>query len=134
MYRLNDEQQRIVADAAAVADAQIAPHAARVDQNAAFPRESIAALGERGLLGLTVPAAFGGLGQGLRTMAAALDEVAQRCASTAMVYLMHLCGVACYAAAPGQDRAAASRGGRRAAPEHARLQRDAARAAISGRR
>ena len=33
-------------------------------------------------------------------MAAALDEVAQRCSSTAMVYLMHLCGVACYAAAP----------------------------------
>jgi alkylation response protein AidB-like acyl-CoA dehydrogenase len=32
-------------------------------------------------------------------MAAALDEVAQRCSSTAMVYLMHLCGVACYAAA-----------------------------------
>ena len=33
-------------------------------------------------------------------MAATLDAVAQRCASTAMVYLMHLCGVACYAAAP----------------------------------
>ncbi len=28
MYRLNDEQQRIVADAAAVADAQIGPQAA----------------------------------------------------------------------------------------------------------
>ena len=29
-----------------------------------------------------------------------IDAVAQRCPSTAMVYLMHLCGVACYAAAP----------------------------------
>src|SRR6267142_2321965 len=102
MYRLNDEQQRVVAEATAVADTHIRPHAATVDQNAAFPRQSIAALGERGLLGLTIPAAHGGLGHGLRTMAATLDTVAQRCPSTAMVYLMHLCGVACYAAAPGK--------------------------------
>src|SRR6188508_1611856 len=74
MYRLNDEQQRIVATAAA--------------------------LGADGLLGLTVPASHGGLGQGHRTAAAVIDALAQRCPSTAMVYLMHLCGVACYAAAP----------------------------------
>ena len=55
-------------------------------------------------------------------MAAVLDEVAQRCASTAMVYLMHLCGVACYATAPDKTGAHfASR--RRAAPVHAGLQR-----------
>jgi alkylation response protein AidB-like acyl-CoA dehydrogenase len=100
MYRLNNEQQRIVADAATLADAQIRPGAASVDQNAAFPRQSIAALGQRGLLGLTVPTAYGGLGQGLRTMAAVLDTVAQRCPSTSMVYLMHLCAVACYVTAP----------------------------------
>ena len=100
MYRLNDEQQRVVSDAAVVADVTIRPRAARVDLDAAFPRQSIAALGERGLLGLTIPAAYGGLGHGMRTMAATIDAVAQRCPSTAMVYLMHLCGVACYAAAP----------------------------------
>ena len=53
------------------------------------------------------------MGQGLRTMAAALDDVAQHCASTAMVYLMHMCGVACYAAAPERTHAllqAAARG------------------------
>jgi alkylation response protein AidB-like acyl-CoA dehydrogenase len=99
MYRLNDEQQRIVADAAAVADTEIRPHAAQVDRDAAFPHQSISALGARGLLGLTIPGEYGGFGQGLRTMAATLDAVAQRCSSTAMVYLMHMCGVACYAAA-----------------------------------
>jgi alkylation response protein AidB-like acyl-CoA dehydrogenase len=98
---LNQEQQRVVADATAVADATIAPQAARVDADAAFPQQSIAALGQSGLLGLTVPVAYGGLGHGLRTMAATIDTVAQRCSSTAMVYLMHLCGVACYASAPG---------------------------------
>ena len=100
MYRLNDEQQCIIADVTAVADAQIKEHAATVDSDAAFPRQSIAALGARGLLGLTIPAAYGGLGHGMRTMAATIDEVAQRCPSTAMVYLMHLCGVACYGTVP----------------------------------
>lgn len=104
MYRLNDEQQRIVQQAKAVADASIAPHAARVDRERAFPIESIAGLGGAGLLGLTVPTEYGGMGQGLRTMAAVLDEVAQRCGSTAMVYLMHMAGVGCYAAAAEKTR------------------------------
>ena len=105
MYRLNEHQQRIVADAAAVADADLAPRAAAVDRDAAFPRESLAALGARGLLGLNVAQAQGGLGEGPRTAAAVIDAIAQRCPSTAMVYLMHLCGVACYAAAPEKTAA-----------------------------
>src|SRR5262245_8793809 len=100
MYRLSEAQQTIVNKAAAVADQSIAKHAARVDRERTFPKESIAALGEAGLLGLTVPVESGGMGENLRTAAAVLDQVAQRCASTAMVYLMHLCGVGCYAAAP----------------------------------
>src|SRR5262245_37085941 len=100
MYRLNEHQRRIVADAAAVADAELAPRAAAVDRDAAFPRESLDALGARGLLGLNVPKEYGGLGEGPRTSAAVIEQIARRCPSTAMVYLMHLCGVACYAAAP----------------------------------
>ena len=88
MYRLNDEQQKIAATAAAVAEQELAPRAAAVDRDAAFPKDSIAALGANGLLGLTVPKAHGGLGQGPRTAAAVIDAVAQRCPSTAMVYLM----------------------------------------------
>ncbi len=100
MYKLNADQQKIIDTVREVADRSIAPQAADIDQSGKFPRESVTALGDAGLLGLTVPRNFGGLGEGLRTTAAALDEVAQRCASTAMVYLMHICGVACYAAKP----------------------------------
>jgi alkylation response protein AidB-like acyl-CoA dehydrogenase len=99
MYRLTPEQAAIVDRLAVVADQHVAPHAARIDQQSEFVRGSITALGESGYLGLTVPAQFGGMGEGIRTMAAALDQLAQRCASTAMVYLMHMCGVACYGAA-----------------------------------
>jgi alkylation response protein AidB-like acyl-CoA dehydrogenase len=113
MYRLSEAQQQIVEHVRKVGDTSIAPQAVRVDRERVFPKDSIEALGDAGLLGLTIPAEFGGMGEGLRTMAAALDEIAQRCASTAMVYLMHLCGVACYAAAPDKTRAqlvAAARG------------------------
>jgi len=113
MYRLSDEQSGHVQQVAALADRSIAPHAAQVDRDRAFPRESILAMGQAGLLGLTVPSAFGGLGQGLRAAAAALDQVAQRCSSTAMVFLMHVCGVACYQAAPDKTASflrAAARG------------------------
>ena len=102
MYRLNSQQQELVTRAGALADDKIAPHAARSDQHAEFVRSGITALGEQGYLGLTVPTAFGGMGQGLRSAAAVLEEIGQRDASTAMVYLMHLCGIACYGAAPGK--------------------------------
>jgi alkylation response protein AidB-like acyl-CoA dehydrogenase len=113
MYRLTPEQLPIVQRIADLADQHVAPDAARLDRESAFPRESLTALGAQGFLGLTVPAAFGGLGQGVGVMTAALDEIARRCASTAMVYLMHLCGVACYATASDKTAAhlqAAARG------------------------
>ncbi len=100
MYRLDADQTALLDRVRTVADAALAPNADDVDQRGRFPAESIRALGEAGLLGLTVPTEFGGLGQGPRVMAAVLDELAQRCASTAMVYLMHVAGVAYYAARP----------------------------------
>ena len=66
MYRLNEEQQRIVGQVAAVADQSIAPHAARVDRERAFPRNPSAGLAEAGLLGLTVPAELRRPGSGPR--------------------------------------------------------------------
>ena len=113
MYRLTAEQQPILSEATAIAAAQIGPDAARVDRDGVFPEAAMAALGNAGLLGLTVPTTFGGRGQGLRTSAAVLDVIAQHCSSTAMVYLMHLCGVACYCAAPektGAELRAAAQG------------------------
>lgn len=113
MHRLDPTGQEILARARAVAEGPVRTHAAAVDAEARFPREALAGLGEAGLLGLSVPRSHGGLGQGLDVAAAVVDEIARHCPSTAMVYVMHLCGVACYAAAPdraGAALAAAARG------------------------
>jgi alkylation response protein AidB-like acyl-CoA dehydrogenase len=100
MYRLSSEQSAVIARSRDLAKSQIAPHAGPVDESGAFPRESLQALGDAGLLGLTIPPAFGGMGQEPRVACAVVEGIARHCASTAMIYMMHLCGIACYLAAP----------------------------------
>lgn len=68
----------------------IRAHAAEVDREARFPDEAIAALREAGLLGIGVPEAYGGPGGTPTEIVAAVEQVAAGCASTGMVYTMHL--------------------------------------------
>jgi len=65
--------------------------AASVDRDARFPSEAIGALRERGLLGLTLPDTVGGRGGTPTDFLAVTRALASRCASTAMVFLMHVC-------------------------------------------
>jgi len=100
MYRLTGAQQTVVDQAKQITEQVIAPAAAQVDADRTFPQAAIDALDRAGFMGLTIAPELGGMGQNLRVMCAVLDQVAQGCASTAMIYLMHLCGVTAYAAAP----------------------------------
>jgi alkylation response protein AidB-like acyl-CoA dehydrogenase len=74
--------------------------AARTDSEAQFPSESVRALADAGLLGVTVPEPEGGVGGGPAELAEAVAAVAAACGSTAMVYLMHLSALAVVRAAP----------------------------------
>ena len=67
----------------------IAPAAAEVDRTGAFPRRQLQALQQAGLLGLTVPEAFGGGGGGVPEAAAVVRELGAVCSSTAMIVTMH---------------------------------------------
>lgn len=96
-YRLDEAAQSIVDRAAALAKDHAAPHAARVDQDARFPDEGIGALARGGFFGLCLPKEGGGQGQGLRAYAATVEELATQCASTAMIYVMHVTATAAIA-------------------------------------
>jgi alkylation response protein AidB-like acyl-CoA dehydrogenase len=72
----------------------IGPDAAEVDATGAFPRRSIDALAELGLLGLTLPEAAGGGGGGLGDAVEVIRQLAAACGSTAMVVLMHYAATA----------------------------------------
>jgi len=74
--------------------------ASEVDAAGRFPRESVEALRQSGLLGITMPVEAGGLGCGALDFAHALSAVAGACGSTAMIYLMHVSGAMTVAAAP----------------------------------
>jgi alkylation response protein AidB-like acyl-CoA dehydrogenase len=75
--------------ASALAAGVLKDHARDVDTNGRFPNESVVALGPD-LLGMCVPAEFGGGGQGLRAFAAVAEQLASGCSSTAMVFVMHV--------------------------------------------
>jgi alkylation response protein AidB-like acyl-CoA dehydrogenase len=78
--------------------------AKHTDAQAAFPQQTVAALRESGLLGLTAPAEVGGLGGGPSDLVEAISSVAAVCGSTAMVYLMHISALMSAAAAPPSGR------------------------------
>jgi alkylation response protein AidB-like acyl-CoA dehydrogenase len=96
---MSSSEPNWVSRAEAVAGETLARPASDVDRPGRWPAESLAALGEAVLLGLLVPAALGGAGAGPRTFAAVTSALAERCASTAMIYLMHGCAVQVIAAA-----------------------------------
>ncbi|MGH3157552.1 MAG: acyl-CoA dehydrogenase family protein [Streptosporangiaceae bacterium] len=76
-------------DLAVVIDEVVAPNARQVDREGKFPRDGMEALGRAGILGLTVSTDHGGGGLGLAEAAAAVEQVARACGSTAMVLMMH---------------------------------------------
>jgi alkylation response protein AidB-like acyl-CoA dehydrogenase len=71
----------------------VRPDAPSVDADGAFPLRGIEALGEAGILGLTVAEPFGG-GGGLGDAVEVVRCLAGACGSTAMVVLMHYAAAA----------------------------------------
>jgi acyl-CoA dehydrogenase len=76
---------------AAVASA----HAAAVDRESRFPRETFDAARAERLLGFAVPRELGGEGVGVADITDVCYRLGQACASTALIYAMHQTKVAC---------------------------------------
>lgn len=81
----------------------VAEQARVIDEDAIFPARSLAALRESGLLGLLVPAGYGGLGGGLTDLVGVAASLAGECLSTAMVWAMHCQQVAAVTAHGSPD-------------------------------
>lgn len=74
-----------------VARQTIAPAADDYDQTGHWPESSIKALRESGVFGLTVATEQGGLALGPSAFILITEELASACASTAMIFVMHVC-------------------------------------------
>ncbi len=79
---LRDQLQHFVAR-------QIAPRAAQIDRDNSFPDDLWRPLGDMGLLGITVPEAYGGAGLGYLAHVIAMEEISRGSASVALSYGAH---------------------------------------------
>ena len=90
VYRLSESARENVSAASKIATEVLLPNAADVDTQGRYPAESLKALADAGLYGLCLRGDLGGRGEGMRAFAGVVEELSGVCASTAMVYVMHV--------------------------------------------
>ena len=86
---LNDGQRQIRDMARQFAARELAPTAAERDRNPRFPREAFARMAELGMLGMTVPAEFGGAGTDYVSYALAIMEIAAADGAASTAFQVH---------------------------------------------
>jgi len=86
---LNDELTLLRDTVRRFADEAIAPIAAQIDQDNAFPQALWRELGDMGLLGLTIPEEHGGAGLGYLAHVVVMEEISRASASVGLSYGAH---------------------------------------------
>jgi alkylation response protein AidB-like acyl-CoA dehydrogenase len=74
---LTDEHREYRDRAAEFASEVVEPAADRIEREDAFPRDVVAEAGDRGLLGILLPEAYGGEGSDFRSYCLAVEQIAQ---------------------------------------------------------
>ncbi|NDZ15742.1 acyl-CoA dehydrogenase [Variovorax sp. WS11] len=81
--------EEIRQEARAFANREIAPRAQDIDAKGRIPADLWPKLGEAGLLGVTVPARFGGAGLGYLEHLVVMEEISRASAAVGLSYLVH---------------------------------------------
>ncbi|MFF2479559.1 acyl-CoA dehydrogenase family protein [Paenibacillus sp. NPDC058071] len=88
-FQLSAETELVRSVIREFAEREVGPGSFERDKHSRFDRRLFAMMGELGLTGSLVPEAYGGTGAGALAWAAALEEVAGACASTAASLAVH---------------------------------------------
>lgn len=88
-YSFDDVVEEIRATAARFANKEIAPRAAEIDRTDAFPRDLWPRMGDLGLLGVTAPVEYGGLGQSYLAHIVVTEEISRASGAIGVSYLAH---------------------------------------------
>jgi butyryl-CoA dehydrogenase len=88
-FRLTEAQGMIRDAVRDFAERELAPVAGELDRLAAFPEAPLRRLAELGVLGMTIPASYGGAGADAVSGCLALMEISRACASTAVAVSVH---------------------------------------------
>ena len=85
LFEPSPSQKALQARARALATEIIAPRAAEIDRDEAYPWDNVAALRDAGFLGMTIPAAYGGAGLGYLEACLVIEEMAKVCGVTGRI-------------------------------------------------
>ena len=88
-FALNEQQRAFQDSARDFARHELAPFAARWDEEETFPLDTLRRAGEMGFLGLYTPACYGGLELSRLDSAIVFEELAHGCTSTAAYLTIH---------------------------------------------
>lgn len=83
-FQLTQEQEMIRLMARDFAKRELEPFAGKWDRDRIFPQVALKKMGDLGLMGMMLPAEYGGAGVGAVGYSLALQEIAYACASTAV--------------------------------------------------
>jgi alkylation response protein AidB-like acyl-CoA dehydrogenase len=86
-FPLTAEQEAIRARARALADHEFRERAARWDEREEYPWDNVKQLVEAGLMGMTIPPAYGGQGKPLLNLVLAIEQVARVCGVTGRIHV-----------------------------------------------
>jgi isovaleryl-CoA dehydrogenase len=88
-FDLGENAEAVREAVAAFAAAELAPRAAAIDRDNAFPMELWPLLGKLGVLGITVEENYGGAGLGYREHVVAMEELSRGSAAVGLSYGAH---------------------------------------------
>jgi acyl-CoA dehydrogenase len=92
---LDPEQEHFRETLRKFAREKVMPSAAQRDEDAEYPHDLVAELVKMGLMGITVPEQYGGLGLDMVSQVLAIEEIAYADASLGSVFAGHYLGLEC---------------------------------------
>jgi alkylation response protein AidB-like acyl-CoA dehydrogenase len=84
-YRVSEEHEALREAVRALAEKEIAPYAAEVDEQARFPQEALDALVKADFQAVHIPEEYGGQGADELAACIVIEEVARVCASSSLI-------------------------------------------------
>jgi len=85
-YFLTEQQKEIRNLTRTIAEEQVLPVRAELDEKEEFPREIMKILADAGLFGVYIPEEYGGLGGGLLDLCLVVEELSRVCSGIAVSY------------------------------------------------
>ena len=89
MFQIDDTHQELISLYRDFAENTVKPIAADLDKEERFPEETVAQLGELGMLGIPFPEEYGGTGMDNLSYVQCIEELSKVCASTGVTVSAH---------------------------------------------